>query len=126
VNAFLAALRAKSPERLAEATALRASEESTGAYKKVFTAILEQSLATEDFDELAKKLEGMQIAGSNQAKSSGRLGIIIGKQGEKGEYFTRTITVRKEKAGWKVADISGQREFEKPLNTRGNTRPRGR
>jgi hypothetical protein len=32
---------------------------------------------------------------------------------------TRKITVRKEKAGWKVVDIAGQREFDKPINVMG-------
>jgi hypothetical protein len=119
---FLGALRAKDAEALAEATALHAPTEASAHYQKAFTAIVEQSLAPEDFDEIAKKFEGMTIVGQNQAKSSGRLGIIVGKTGQKGEYLTRTITVRKEKLGWKVADISGQREFEKPLMIRGGGR----
>jgi hypothetical protein len=126
VQSFLSAIRSKDPERLAEATALRAPTESSPQYQKVFAAIIEQSLAPEDLDELAKKFEGMSIIGQNQAKSSARLGIIIGKNGQKGEQLTRTITVRKEKAGWKVCDVSGQREFEKPINIRGGGMPRGR
>jgi hypothetical protein len=113
VTSFLNAVKAKDAERLAEATALRAPTEASPRYQKIFTAIVEQSLTPEDLDELAKKLEGMNIIGQNQAKSSGRLGIIIGKNGQQsGESLQRTITVRKEKSGWKVCDISGQREFE--------------
>ncbi|MFO0911215.1 MAG: hypothetical protein U0794_23240 [Isosphaeraceae bacterium] len=130
VQAFINALRSKDPERIYEATALRAATESTGAYQKVFAAILEQSLAAEDLDELAKKVEGFQIVSRNPPKSTGKVEIIVGKTGEKGDYLTRKITVRKEKAGWKVCDIAGQREFEKPIilrggNNRGGTR-RGR
>jgi hypothetical protein len=119
VTTFLAALRAKDPERLADATALHAATESSAHYRKVFTAIIEQSLAPEDIDEIAKKFEGMNVMDQNQPKSSGRLGIIVGKSGSKGNSFTRTITVRKEKGGWKVCDISGQHEFEAPINIRG-------
>jgi hypothetical protein len=98
---------------------LHAPTEATARYQKVFTAIVEQSLAPEDFDEIAKKFEGMSIVGQNQAKSSGRLGIIVGKTGQKGEYLSRTITVRKEKLGWKVADISGEGKIEAPIIIRG-------
>jgi len=112
--AFLAALRAKDPDRLAQTTALRAPTEASPKYQKVFTAILEQSLAPEDIEELAKKFEGMNIVGSNQAKSDHRFDVIVG--GTKGtSQFHRTITCRLEKAGWKVVDISGAREFEKPV-----------
>jgi hypothetical protein len=129
VNSFLNALKAKDPERLAEAVALRAGtpEETSANYQKIFVAILEQGLAPEDIDELAKKFEGMQIVGRNEFKSSGRLGVIVGKTGtqQKGDYFTRTITVRKEKSGWKVCDVSGQREFERPIMIRGMPGTRG-
>jgi hypothetical protein len=122
VQTFLAALKAKDAERLADATALHAATESSAHYRKMFTAILSNDLAPEDLDELAKKFEGFNIMGQNQAKSSGRLGIIVGKAGtgrDTGDQFTRTITVRKEKAGWKVCDISGQREIEQPIMIRG-------
>jgi hypothetical protein len=120
VNSFLNAIRAKDLDRLAEATALHApTEAERGDYKKIFAAILDGSLAPEDMDELAKRFEGMQIAGRNQAKSSGRLGVTIAKSGQRGSYFNRTITVRREKAGWKVVDVSGQREFQAPAMPRG-------
>ncbi len=132
VMSFLNAVKAKDMDRIAEATAQRAGrpEETSAHYQKVFQAILEQSLAPEDLDELAKKFEGMKIAGQNQAKSTGRLGIIIAKSAgnsgqQQGDIYTRTITVRKEKAGWKVVDISGQREFEKPIMIRGMPGMRG-
>jgi len=112
--AFLAALRAKNPDMLAQATALRAPTEASPKYQKVFTAILEQSLAPEDLDELAKKLEGYAIIGHNTPKSTGKFDVIVGRmQGT--SQFHRTITLRKEKAGWKVVDLSGAREFEKPI-----------
>jgi hypothetical protein len=126
VMSFLNALRAKDPERLRESTALRAATESTGAYRKAFQAILEESLAAEDFDELVKKFEGMQIVNRNEPKSSGRVEVIVGKTGQKGEIFTRKVTVRHEKAGWKVSDIAGQREFDAPIIIRGGGMPRGR
>jgi len=112
--AFLKALQAKDPDRLAQTTALRAPTEASPKYQKMFTAILEQSLAPEDLDELAKKFEGYQIYGSNQARSTGKFEVIVSRaQGT--SQFHRTITLRKEKLGWKVLDISGAREFEKPI-----------
>jgi len=112
--AFLAALRAKDPDRLAQTTALRAPTEASVKYQKVFASILEQSLAPEDIEELASKFDGMTIIGHNQPKSDHRFDVIVG--GTKGtSQYHRTITCRLEKAGWKVVDISGAREFEKPI-----------
>ena len=119
MKSFLAAVSAKDAEKIAEATALHAPTEASARYKKVFEAILEGSLAPEDLDQIAKKFEGMNIMSQNQAKSSGRLGIIVGKAGSKGDTLTRTVTVRKEKSGWKVVDISGEREIERPIMIRG-------
>jgi hypothetical protein len=45
--------------------------------------------------------------------------VVIGKPGTKGESYTRTVMTRREKAGWKVVDVTGQREFEKPIIIRG-------
>jgi len=119
VRTFLAAVAAKDADRLAESVALRAPTEASERYKKVFEAILEGTLAPEDLDQIAKKFEGMTITSQNQAKSSGRLGIIVGKAGQKGEILQRTITVRIEKSGWKVVDISGEGKLERPIMIRG-------
>ena len=62
----------------------------------------------------AKKLDGFTFAGTNAAKSSGQLGVIVTKQ-EGTSLLRRTLTMRHEKAGWKVQDISGQGEIEKPI-----------
>ncbi|MDR3636257.1 MAG: hypothetical protein P4L84_20815 [Isosphaeraceae bacterium] len=114
VNAFLDAVKAKDPARLKEATALHAGQpsETRPQNKKIFEAILEESLSPDDLDELAKKLDGYQVSGSNDATSSGRLGITLHKSGAGGSFLQRTITVRKEKAGWKVVDISGEGKLE--------------
>jgi hypothetical protein len=111
---FLAAVKAKDLPKIAEATALHAPYEASGKNQKLFAAILDQDLAQEDLDELAKKLDGYQFAGANVAKSSGQLGIIVTKP-EGTSIMRRTITMRHEKAGWKVQDISGQGEIEKPI-----------
>jgi hypothetical protein len=121
-TAFLAALKEKNLAKIAEATALRAPIEAVTKNQKLFVAILEQNLAPEDLDELAKKLEGYQYAGENQAKSSAKLGIILTKN-EGTSVMSRTLTMRHEKAGWKILDISGEREFEKPISM---PRPGGR
>ncbi len=112
--AFLTALKAKDTDKLAQATALRAPIEGGAKYQKVFTAILDQSLAPEDLDELAKKFDNMRIIGANPPKSSGRYEIIVGRMQGTSQYH-RTLTMRREKAGWKLVDISGAREFEKPI-----------
>jgi hypothetical protein len=129
VTSFLNAATKKDPELLAEATALHAGQptETSKNYQKVFAAVLERSLAPEDLDEIAKKFEGMKIMEMLPAKSTGRVGVVVGKTGKtQGEYFTRTITVRKEKQGWKVVDVSGQREFDAPIMIRGMPGVRGR
>jgi hypothetical protein len=109
---FLAAIKKKDLNEIAQATALRAATESKNT--KLFQLILAQELAQEDLDELAKKLDKYQFAGQNQPKSSGSIGIIITKP-EGTSIMRRTITMRHEKAGWKVLDISGEGEIEKPI-----------
>jgi hypothetical protein len=115
VTAFLEALKAKDPVLLREATALRAPTEAKPKNQPLFTAILEQSLSEDELTELASKLEGFQIVDANQAKSTGRFSYILMKPGKNGSRLVRTITARHEKKGWKVVDISGQGELEKPL-----------
>jgi hypothetical protein len=111
---FLNALKAKDLDRLAEATALHAPTESKGKNQKLFAAILDQSLSDDDLQELAKSLDGYQIVGQNQAVSTGRLAIIVMKP-EGTSQMIRAITTRHEKKGWKVVDIGGKRELEKPI-----------
>jgi len=123
-TSFLNALKAKNLEKIAEATALRAPLEAVGTTnQKIFQAILNKDLGQEDLDELAKQLEGFQISGMNQAKSSAKIGLTLSKMSGN-RYLRRTITMRHEKAGWKVLDISGQGEIvgSRPAMPR----PRGR
>jgi hypothetical protein len=127
VKAFLNALKAKDPVRLREATALRAVRENEGkANEKLFASILEESMSEDEIDELAKKLEGYQIAGRNVAKSSGRLGIILQKSDKGGDILLRTITVRIEKDGWKVVDIGGVKVMPRSMGSTPRSRSRGR
>lgn len=118
VKSFLAALSAKDPDRLAEATALRAPTEASPELQKVFRSITELSLSPDELNTLAKLFDGMQIQGQNVAKSTARLSIIVGKTDESGDQITRTITVRKEKAGWKVVDVSRPRVIDNPSRAR--------
>jgi len=111
VNSFLVALRAKDPERLANATALHAEAESADKNKKMFKAILDKSLPDNELNDLASKLEGFQVVSQNIPKSSGRLGIILGKR-RGNDMVQRTVTVRLEKAGWKVVDIGPEGVIE--------------
>jgi len=122
-TAFLKALEAKDVDKIAEATALRAPLEAGAGNQRLFQALLDKNLAEEDLAELAKKLEGFKISGMNTAKSTGRVGITVTKA-EKNSILRRTITMRHEKAGWKVLDISGQGEIKSPIMMRGRGRKR--
>ena len=113
-SSFLAALKSKNLSRIAEATALHAPTEASGKNQKLFAAILDQSLSDEDLDEFVKNMDGYQIVGMNQPKSTGRIGITLAKA-EGTSQMLRTVTVRHEKKGWKVVDISPRREIEKPI-----------
>ena len=57
-------------------------------------------LSDSEMDDLAKKLEGYQVAGQNPPTSTGRTDIVIQKSGENGGYSRRRITARREKKGW--------------------------
>ena len=52
----------------------------------MFAKILEVSLSDSELDDLAKKLEGYQIAGENPPKSTGRVDVVIQKSGDNGSY----------------------------------------
>ena len=109
----VAALKAKDLTRLADATALRAPQEAKGIKnQKLFASINDGSMTEDDLSELANKLEGYTIMGQNDVKSTARVGIILGKNERNGDQYLRTVTVRREKTGWKVADISGQGVIE--------------
>lgn len=118
---FLAALRAKDPARLHEATAARAPFECHEKNKKLFEALVEESMSQEDLDELAKLLEGYTITGQNTPKSSAVFSLIMTKASDRTTTLVRRLTMRKEKAGWKVMDIGGKGELESPIMV-----PRGR
>ena len=113
--AFLAAVKSKNLSKVAEATALHAPlEAKSTANQKLFAAILEGDLAQEDLDELAKKLDGYKMSGSNVPKSSGQFGVIVTKQ-EGTSTMVRTLLMRHEASGWKVQDISGKGEIQKQI-----------
>jgi len=111
VNSFLKALRAKDAEGLAQATALHAETESADKNKKMFKAILDKNLPDNELNDLAGKLDGFRVVSQNIPKSTGRLGVILGKQ-KGNDTLQRTITVRLEKSGWKVVDIGPEGVIE--------------
>lgn len=115
VDEFLKALKAKDKDRLAEATARRSTDEAVESHRKVFAAILEQSLSDEELDDLAKSLEGFNVVMQLPAKSTGMIGIVIGKMDGR-DVLRRTVKVRKEKDGWKVLDFEKMYDF-KPVGT---------
>jgi hypothetical protein len=116
----LQALRAKDRSRLAEATALRSQNvagpggEAPPPTKKqeLFAKILDESISDTELDDLAKQLDGFQVAGENAAKSTGSLGIIIHKPTDDGGYLSRVLTVRRERKGWGVMDVSRETVFK--------------
>ncbi len=116
VRAFLKALKAKDRDALNEATAghayLEAREKNRDTFKKIFDLELSDS----ELDELSKQLDGYQILTWNPPKSTGRLDVVIQKPGVRGAFFRRRVTVRKEKKGWGVMDISGAEEFKSMMN----------
>ncbi len=115
-NTFLDALDKKDTRVLAEAVAIRSEFEAETTFKRnLFKAIREESLATSDLDQLAELFKDMKIVSRNTPKSTGSLGVIVGKMDkEKYEYRTRTLTMRHEKLGWKVQDFSGPRVQKMP------------
>jgi hypothetical protein len=107
----LSALKAKDADRLSEATAQRAPREASGKNQDTFSKILDVSLSDSEMDDLAKKLDGYQITGENPPKSTGRVDVVIQKNGENGSYYRRRVTARREKKGWGVLDISPEQRF---------------
>jgi hypothetical protein len=107
---FLAALKDKDLKRLAQATALRAAT-AESKNQELFRLILAQKLGPEDLDELAKRFAGFQIAASNQPANN-VVNIVLTRPGG---ILTRTLTMREEKAGWKVLDISGESLIAEPI-----------
>jgi len=114
VNAFLAALKAKDKDRLSQATARRSATEAEEKHQKIFAAILEQSISDEELDDLSKALDGFQVMSELPAKSTGRIGVLVGKQSGR-DFLRRTMMVRKEKDGWKVMDIANMYDFKPGL-----------
>ncbi len=113
VRAFLNALKDKDRDRLAEATALRSqTEASTEKKKELFGKLVDMSISDSELDDMAKTLDGYKVAGENAAKSTKSLGVIIRKTQENGDFLSRTVTVRKEKKGWGVLDMSEAHLFK--------------
>ncbi|MEJ7640236.1 MAG: hypothetical protein WKF75_20285 [Singulisphaera sp.] len=126
VTAFLDALKQRDADLLAESTALRAATESHVNNRKLFTAILDHSISDDEFDDLIEKLNGYKISFLNSAKSTGRQGIVLEKVVDK-HVYRRTIDVRREKAGWKVVDVGGERDLSSSVSgVRSKPRPKKR
>jgi hypothetical protein len=116
VRAFLKALQAKDRDALNEATALHAYLEAVERNRGMFKKIFDLELSDAELDDLAKKLEGYHVAFANPARSTGKIDVVIRKQGERGAYSQRRVAVRKEKKGWGVMDISGAEDFKSMFN----------
>jgi hypothetical protein len=117
VQAFLNALKAKDLGRLTDATALHAQDESSKRVQQTFQRILEGTLSDSELGTLAAKLDGYQITGFNQPKSSGTFKVILSKRGtgkQSNSTLNIIITTRREKKGWGVVDISAPGEMRNP------------
>jgi len=120
VTAFLNALKAKDLDSLNEAMAGHAPVEAAALKtRELFQKIFDLNLPDSDLDDLAKKLEGYQIVTVNPPKSTGRLDVVIQKRAENGSVLGRRVTVRHEKKGWGVVDITGPSEFKAMNNFSG-------
>jgi hypothetical protein len=109
----LNAVQAKDRDRLAEATALRASDEATTQKNKdLFSKISDLSISDAELDELSKKMEGYRLAGEDVVKSTGRLKFYADKSTGDGGIMRVTLTVRREKKGWGVTDLGSPLEFK--------------
>jgi hypothetical protein len=108
---FLAALERKDLNRMAQATALRAATESLN--QELFFLILAQRLTRAELDELAEKLAGFRIAGTS-AVARNTVKILVTKP-VGNSAVRRMLTMREEKAGWKLLDLSGEGELAKPI-----------
>ncbi len=111
VVAFLAAVKAKDKDRLAQTTADRAPTEAEEKHRKIFAAIKEMSISDDELDEMAKALDGFQVISVLPTKSTVRIGVLCGKRDGK-NLMVRTIMTRKEKEGWRVMDIANVYEFK--------------
>jgi hypothetical protein len=110
---FLNAVKSKNKDRIADATALHAPKEAhNAATQKLFSQIVDLSVSDSQVDDLAKALQGYRITGVDMATSSGRQKVVLGKTNGQNGQFRRTLTMRHEAKGWKVADISGQSEIQ--------------
>ncbi len=127
VEAFLYALSHKDRDRLAEATALRANTmEEGGKHRELFSRIIDYSISDAELDDLVDALDDYRVSGENKARSTGRLGVTIRKTKKGGGWIQRTVTVRHEKKGWGVLDISDAVEFNqaRSRNMRQQQQPR--
>jgi hypothetical protein len=124
VMAFLAALKAKNKDRLAQCTALHAPTEAAEKHRKIFAAIVEGSISDDELDEMAKALDGYQFSGMLSPTSTGRWGVTISKMDGR-DRLQRVVMTRKEKEGWKVMDVDSALEFkfiQMPRGGRGGRR----
>jgi hypothetical protein len=114
VTAFLAALKAKNKDRLAETTAKRAPTEADEKHRKIFSEIIDGSISDDDLDEMSKALDGFQVISVLPAKSTRRIDVVISKMSGK-DRLQRTIVTRQEIDGWKVLDIEAMYDFKPGL-----------
>jgi hypothetical protein len=112
VTAFLAALKAKDKDKLAQATAKRAATEAEEKHRKIFSEIIDGSISDDDLSEIAKAFEGFRVMTVLNAKSTGRIGVVVGKMTKGGGHLQRTIMARKEKEGWKIVDVEDLYNFK--------------
>ena len=79
-------------------------------HQKLFQAILDKELPDSEMETLASQFEGYQVQNVIVGASTGRANVILAKSTQS-DMYQKTVVVRKEKAGWKVIDFTGDRSF---------------
>ncbi len=126
VDAFLNALKDKDLDALTEATAIHAQiEASSNKNRGIFKRIYDGSLSEAELDDISNKLDGFKVSSENPPKSTGKIQVIVQKTDKErnNARVTRVITVRHEKGGWKVCDVSGESVFLNPYRPKNKATP---
>ncbi len=115
VQAFLAALKSKNKDRLAETVAKRAPTEADEKHRKIFSEIIDGSISDDDLDEMAKATgEASRSKCSGMPRARRRIGVVVSKMSGK-DQLRRTLMTRQEVEGWKVVDIESMYDFKPGL-----------
>ena len=128
VTDFLDAVKAKDPARLKEATALRAPTEARRTTRSSSGPSSKKPWRRTTWTSWPRSSKAFRSPTRTPQHLPGSWGSSSGSPARTALSLQRTITVRKEKAGWKVVDISGEGKdrCHHARDGHGTTRPRTR